>query len=181
MSSNQARFRQNTGLSSRADPSVERSVPPEVRNIELLSRPIEIISDDYNLGDWQETPSKIIRHNEDGVPARQVVHVLQGPEIPRRRNARRISDRERRSRVGSPSRSVYQVRGQPPDDRPLMRATTTSSKSPAACARASRGRVSSAAAKLGSLRSDRNLEWAHRRPRQEPLRTLVDRSERQDL
>ena len=51
------------GLFSNADPSVERSMPPEVRDIELLSRPIEIISDDYNLGDWQETPSKIIYHN----------------------------------------------------------------------------------------------------------------------
>ena len=63
MSSNQPHFRQNKGLFSGADPSVERSVPVEVRNVELLSRPIEIISDDYNLGDWQETPSKIIHHN----------------------------------------------------------------------------------------------------------------------
>ena len=38
-------------------------MPPEVRGIELLNRPIEIISDDYNLGDWQETPSKIMRHD----------------------------------------------------------------------------------------------------------------------
>ena len=63
MSSNQDHVRQNTGLFSRAGPAVERSVPPEVRDIELLSRPLEIISDDYNLGDWQETPSKIIRHD----------------------------------------------------------------------------------------------------------------------
>ena len=34
-SSAQDRFRQSTGLFSRADPSVERSVPPEVRNVEL--------------------------------------------------------------------------------------------------------------------------------------------------
>ena len=38
---------------------------------------------------------------EDGVPERQVVHVLQGPEGPRRRDTCRIPDRERGSRVGS--------------------------------------------------------------------------------
>ena len=63
MSSYQDQVRQNTGLFSRAGSAVERSLPPEVRDIELLSRPLEIISDDYNLGDWQETPSKIIRHD----------------------------------------------------------------------------------------------------------------------
>ena len=63
MSNNNVRFSRKTGLFSPAGAAVERSVPPEVRNLELLSRPIEIISDDYNLGDWQETPSKIIRHD----------------------------------------------------------------------------------------------------------------------
>ena len=63
MASNQSQFPAEHGVVSRAGPGVDRSVPPEVREIELLNRPIEIISDDYNLGDWQETPSKIIRHD----------------------------------------------------------------------------------------------------------------------
>ncbi len=44
------------------DQAVYKHMPKELKNIQLLSHPISIISDDYNLGDWQESPSKIIYH-----------------------------------------------------------------------------------------------------------------------
>lgn len=44
------------------DPAVYENMPVEVNNIQLATHPITIISDEYELGDWQETPSKIIFH-----------------------------------------------------------------------------------------------------------------------
>lgn len=51
------------GLYSKADPSLSASVPPELRQMEILTSPLMIISDEYHLGDWQESPSKIIYHD----------------------------------------------------------------------------------------------------------------------
>ena len=49
-------------LLSRAAPDVYENMPPELKGIQLQPSQIEIMSDDYNLGDWQESPSKIIYH-----------------------------------------------------------------------------------------------------------------------
>jgi len=51
-------------LLSKADPEVYENMPPELKDIRLLSTHIEIMSDDYNMGDWQESPSKIIYHED---------------------------------------------------------------------------------------------------------------------
>ncbi len=53
----------NKQLFSPAGPEVARRMPPELKEIQLEPGCIEIISDDYNMGDWQESPSKIIYHD----------------------------------------------------------------------------------------------------------------------
>ena len=112
MSTNQDRYRQVTGLFSRADPSVERSVPPEVGNIELLGRPLEIISDDYNLGDWQETPSKIIRHN--GFYHVWIIDTpLGGRNAARRHQHHAVPEVARRRAVAGPGLRPHRCRREP--------------------------------------------------------------------
>lgn len=52
-----------SSLFSQAEPSLAGRIPTELSRIEMCTRPITICSDDYQLGDWQETPSKIVYHD----------------------------------------------------------------------------------------------------------------------
>ncbi|MCK4920922.1 MAG: family 43 glycosylhydrolase, partial [Bacteroidales bacterium] len=56
------RENQVTGVFSKASEKVYKNMPSELKNIKLEPSHIEIMSDDYNMGDWQESPSKIIYH-----------------------------------------------------------------------------------------------------------------------
>jgi len=63
-------------LLSEADHEVYENMPAELKNILLESAHIEIMSDDYNMGDWQESPSKIIYH--EGMYHMWIIDIPQG-------------------------------------------------------------------------------------------------------
>jgi hypothetical protein len=63
-------------LLSKADPEVARRMPPELKDIRLEHDYIEIMSDDYEMGDWQESPSKIIFH--EGMYHMWIIDIPQG-------------------------------------------------------------------------------------------------------
>ncbi|VGO16890.1 hypothetical protein PDESU_05482 [Pontiella desulfatans] len=63
-------------LLSKADPEVAERMPPELKNIRLEHDYIEVMSDDYEMGDWQESPSKIIFHN--GMYHMWIIDIPQG-------------------------------------------------------------------------------------------------------
>lgn len=64
------------GLLSKAGPKVYENMPRELMDIHLESTHIEIMSDDYNIGDWQESPSKIIFH--EGYYHMWIIDIAQG-------------------------------------------------------------------------------------------------------
>jgi hypothetical protein len=78
----------NDGLNSRdraapllspADAAAAARMPPELRDIRLEHDYIEIMSDEYEMGDWQESPSKIIFH--EGMYHMWIIDIPQG-DIP---------------------------------------------------------------------------------------------------
>ena len=67
---------------TKTDPSLSNSIPPELKDIEFTTEPITVVSDDYQMGDWQETPSKIIYH--DGWYHMWIIDIPQrGAKVPK--------------------------------------------------------------------------------------------------
>jgi hypothetical protein len=63
-------------LLSKAGPEVAERMPPELMEIRLEHDFIEVMSDDYEMGDWQESPSKIIFH--EGMYHMWIIDIPQG-------------------------------------------------------------------------------------------------------